>query len=443
MLAGTVAHIRENIIGIEDPVELADGRKRPAINFDNAATTPVLRPVMDEVNRQFRMYGSIGRGFSQKSDYSTDQYQAVRRKILRFFHAGEDEYTCIYVSNTTDGINKLASALIESPEDIVLTTRLEHHSNDLPWRERCRVFYAETDEAGRIRYDELERILQTHPVKYVTVTAASNVTGHITDIRKTAGLAHRYGAQIIVDGAQIVAHRPFSIVGHTEEENIDYFVFSGHKMYAPYGGGAVIGLKSAFNERMPKVYGGGTVLIVSDQAQYYAGQPERYEAGSPNYPGVIALGKALDVLAETGFDRIREHEQKLLKKMIRGLLHLGMQVYGDVDHLENRVGVVSFNDPKTNSYLLAKKLWEIGGIATRRGAFCAHPYVWRLMGIADDEVRDYKKCDDARTPGMIRVSFGIYNTEEEIDEFLKTLPEAIEAVRKDQLTNGVEAPAEF
>ena len=303
----TIDNIRDYIVGLEEPVTLADGTERPLINFDNAATTPALQPVMDEVNAKLQMYGSIGRGFSQKSNYSTDLYNSTRDKVLGFVGADPETYTCFYVNNTTDGLNKLASALITSEDDVVLATRMEHHSNDLSWRERCQMLYAEVDENGRVKYEDIEDLLQNNHVDYVAVTAASNVTGYVTDVHRIAKLAHQYGAKIIVDGAQIVAHRKFSMIGDTPEENIDFFVFSAHKMYSPYGGGAVVGLTSILNEHMPEFYGGGTVRIVADDWQTYKDAPASYEAGSPNYPGVIGMGKAIDILEEVGFDKISEH----------------------------------------------------------------------------------------------------------------------------------------
>ena len=210
----TIDNIRQYVAGVDEPVELADGTTRPQINFDNAATTPALIPVMEEVNQRLLMYGSIGRGFSQKSNLSTELYEETRNTVLSFVGLDpiEDyDYTCFYVNSTTDGLNKLASALITSPEDVVLSTRMEHHANDLSWRERCRVIYAEVDELGRVRYDEIERLLQENQVKLVAVTAASNVTGYVTDVHRIAKLAHQYGAMIVVDGAQIVAHRDFSM----------------------------------------------------------------------------------------------------------------------------------------------------------------------------------------------------------------------------------------
>ena len=428
----TIDNIRDYVIGVDEPIELLDGTMRPLINFDNAATTPALQPVADAVNEELKLYGSIGRGFSQKSNHSTDLYNSTRDKVLEFVGADPELYTCFYVNNTTDGLNKLASALIESEDDLVLVTRIEHHANDLSWRERCSVIWAEVDEQGRVDYDDLERLLTEHEgkVKYVSVTAASNVTGYVTDVHRVAKMAHAHGAKLVVDGAQIVAHRKFSMLGQTPEENVDFLVFSAHKMYSPYGGGAVVGLSEVLNEHMPEFYGGGIVNIVRDDSQTYKDAPASYEAGSPNYPGVVGLGKAIDVLQEVGFDAIEAHEKVLNRKLIDGLKKLdNVIIYGDTENLEDRVGVVTFNFSDLNSYALARVLSEQGGVATRRGAFCAHPYVWRLMGIPEEQLNEFEECTDVNTPGMIRISFGIYNTEEEVDRFLEMLPEMIETAK--------------
>ena len=427
----TIDNIRQYIVGVDEPVEMADGSSKVLINFDNAATTPSLKPVMDEVNAKLETYGSIGRGYSAKSNISTAIYEETRDKVLDFVNADHDKYTCVYVNNTTDGLNKLASALVTSKKDIVLSTRMEHHANDLSWRERCNVIYAEVDDQGRVKYDELEKMLSKNKVKYVAVTAASNVTGYVTDVHRVAKMAHEHGALIIVDGAQIVAHRAFSMKGATPEEDIDFLVFSAHKMYSPYGGGAIVGLTETLNKHMPTFYGGGIVDIVSDSNVIYKDAPELYEAGSPNYPGVVGLGKAIDVLKEVGFDSIQSHEQALVKRLIDGLSKMdNIIIYGDTNDISDRVGVVTFNFSDANTALVARKLSDWGA-ATRRGAFCAHPYVWRLMGIPDEEVESYAGCDSSKTPGMIRASFGIYNTEEEVDEFLKLVEKAHQEVIKD------------
>ena len=426
----TIDNIRKYVVGVDELVTLVDGSTQPAIAFDNAATTPALQPVLDEVAKALNMYGSIGRGFSQKSDYSTDFYNETRNKVIEFVGADPETYTCFYVNTTTDGLNKLASALVESENDIILATRAEHHANDLTWRERCKVIYAEVDELGRIKYDEIEDLLSKNKVKYVTVTAASNVTGYVTDVHRVAKMAHAHGAKIIVDGAQIVAHRKFSMLGDTPEENIDFMTFSAHKMYTPFGGGAVVGLTEVLNQHQPKFYGGGTVEVVGDDWVRYREPPAVYEAGSPNFLGVVGLAKAIDILQEVGFDAIQEHEKVLNRKLIDGLLKLDTAiVYGDTENIDDKVGVVSFNFSDTNTYVLARALADNYGIATRRGAFCAHPYVWRLMGFDDDTVKGFVECVDVNTGGMIRVSFGIYNTEEEVDKLLEILPQAIEEAK--------------
>ena len=426
----TLDNIRDYVVGIDEEMELENGSKKTVTNFDNAATTPALQPVADEVEEELKKYGSIGRGFSPKSDYSTDLYNSTKDKIIEFVGADPETYTVFYVNNTTDGLNKLASALIEKKSDVVLTTRMEHHSNDLPWRENGTVIYAEVDDQGRVMYDEIEKQLKNNKVKYVSVTAASNVTGYVTDVHRVAKLAHKYGAKIIVDGAQIVAHRKFSMLGETEDENIDFFVFSAHKMYSPYGGGAVVGLREALSGHMPKFYGGGTIHIVGDDWVEYADAPKSYEAGSPNYPGVIGLGKAIDILEEVGFDNIEAHEKALNQRLVDGLLKMdNVIVYGDSEDLSDRVGVISFNFSDCNSHLLAEQLSQQYAIATRRGAFCANPYVWRFYGLTDEQVRNFAECSDVNTPGMIRVSFGIYNTEEEVDYLLKVLPDAIKRAK--------------
>ena len=428
--AYTIDNIRNYVVGVDEPVELKDGTTRPLINFDNAATTPPLKPVMKAVDDEMNMYGSIGRGFSQKSNHSTDLYNDTRELVMDFVGADPNVYTCFYVNNTTDGLNKLASALVESEDDLVLATRIEHHANDLPWRERCKVVYAEVDEKGRIIYEDIEKLLTEYDgkIKYVCVTAASNVTGYVTDVHRVAKMAHEHGAKIIVDGAQIVAHRQFSMKGETPEEDIDFFVFSAHKMYSPYGGGAVVGPWEILNEHMPEFYGGGIVNIVRDYQQSYKYAPDSYEAGSPNYAGVVGLGEAIRVLQEIGFDDIEAHERALVKKLVDGLSKFdNIIIYGDYENLEDRVGVVTFNFTDLNSFVLARTLSEEFGVATRRGAFCAHPYVWRLMGISDEEAEGFENCVDVNTPGMIRISLGIYNTEEEVDQFLAMLPDAIEA----------------
>ena len=191
----TRAHhlIRTMILGLDALIELDNGNKVPAINLDNAATTPAFKVVAEEIYKDLLYYGSIGRGKGQKSAQSTEIYKNGYYIVKDFVGAQSDIYSVFYTNSTTDGMNKLASALIESPCDLVLTTRMEHHANDLPWRERAQTLHAEVDELGRLRIDDMEKILKKNQgnIKYVTVTAASNVTGYVNDVHRIAKLAHR------------------------------------------------------------------------------------------------------------------------------------------------------------------------------------------------------------------------------------------------------------
>jgi len=410
-----VNDIRKMIFGLDSLVKLDNGEYVPAINLDNAATTPPFKQVVKEVEQQLLCYGSIGRGKGQKSEHSTDVY-VKGRDIVKDFVGANDDYTVFYTHSTTDGLNKLASALIESPEDMVLTTRMEHHANDLPWRERAKVVYAETDQDGRLIMADIKRQLEEHQgaIKYVSVTAAANVTGYVNDVHAIAKLAHQHGAQIIVDGAQIVAHRAFNMLGETPEENIDFFVFSAHKMYSPFGGGAVVGLTHVLNQHMPQFYGGGMVKTVYDDSVIYLLAPDRYEAGSPNYPGVVGMLKAMEILKTVGFDYIKDHEQTLLRRTLEGLKKLpGVTLYGDNEKIADRVGIVVFNIEGLDNEVVADFLANHYGIAVRHAAFCAHPYVRRLT---ETEHQNLTSCQPPA--GMVRVSFGIYNDESDVDIFL-------------------------
>ena len=233
---------RELFSGIEAPIILDSGKQVVPINFDNAATTPPLKKVDEFIYENILMYGSVGRG-GHKSSYCTNAYEVSRQEVLSFFKLSYDSgYEVIYVKNTTEGMNVLANMLCDRNTQKVLTTRMEHHANDLPWRELSKPYYCEVDTDGKINLCELEEKLRRAQgtIKYVTITGASNVTGYINPIHKVARIAHGYGAKIIVDAAQLVAHREIDIKGSCEEEQIDALVFSGHKMYAPFGSGIIL-----------------------------------------------------------------------------------------------------------------------------------------------------------------------------------------------------------
>lgn len=414
--------IRDMILGLDTLVELDNKTKVPAINLDNAATTPPFKLVAQEIQSQMMYYSSIGRGIGQKSEHTNEIYTNGRDTVLDFVGADKENYTVFYVNSTTEGMNKLASALIDSPQDMVLTTRMEHHANDLPWRLRARTLYVDVDDKGRLIMEDFEITLRSFRgrIKYVAVTAASNVTGYVNDVHYIARIAHKYGARIIVDGAQIVAHRTFSMLGRSPEENIDFLVFSAHKMYSPYGGGAVVGLSEVLNKHVPQFYGGGMIETVTDQKVFFTETPDLYEAGSPNYPGVVGMVTAMKLLKRINFSYIEKHEQILLKAALTELRKIPeVTLYGDCDNFSDRVGILVFTVKGVDNGTVSRMLAGYSAIGVRDAAFCAHPYVRRLTN--EHQIRTDKDGSILPPTGMVRISFGIYNTVADVQSLVNTV----------------------
>jgi len=413
--------------GIDTEVELPNGQRVVPINFDNAATTPPLKKVDEFICENIMMYGSVGRG-GQKSAYCTHAYEISREEILNFFGVNvEDGYEVIYVKNTTEGINLLANVLCDRNRQKVLTTRMEHHANDLPWREYGNVFYCEVDQEGQLELEELEEklIRAKGSIEYVSVVGASNVTGYINPIHEIANLAHHYGARCIVDAAQLIAHRAIELKGSRKEEDIDALVFSGHKMYAPFGSGVVIVKREMIEGKRPFLLGGGTVEAVFDDDVYYKPLPYKDEAGTPNFLGAMSILAAMTVLKNIGYEQIETHEERLKRRFIKGLECLPhTMIYGNANNAK-RVGVVSFNIEGIYHKDMGTLLQDKRGIAVRTGCFCAQPYVARLLGVTNDERYEYMLDANAKPIGMVRASFGLYNTEEEVDEVLNYIEDII------------------
>jgi selenocysteine lyase/cysteine desulfurase len=417
-----VKSYRDLFEGIDKPIKISKGKRVIPINFDNGATTPPFKYVDKCVKDAIANYGSIGRGAGQKSQFCTELYENSRQEVLDFFNLKySKDYTVIYVKNTTEGLNLLADALIQNNEE-VLSTRMEHHANDLPWRAVTKVSYVGIDDFGRLNIDEIEEILKNNEkIKYVTVTGASNVTGFINPIHEIAKIAHKYGAKIIVDGAQLVAHKKINMLGLSYDESIDYLVFSGHKIYAPFGSGAIVGLKNNLENCDPLIKGGGAVDFVLDKEVYWLDPPSKFEAGTPNLLGVVALKSALKVLNDIGFNNIQQHESMLREYILKSMFNIpNITIYGDITN-KNTLGVIPFNANKIHHEEIAQKLADLKGIAVRNGCFCAQPYVKRLLGLSDDKIYQYIKNPNLLAPGMIRISFGLYNTKSEIDVFLNAL----------------------
>lgn len=429
-ISEALKNIRHSIIGINTKVSLLNGASRKYVYFDNAASTPPLREVMETINIFAPWYSSVHRGSGYKSKVATDAYEQARQIVLDFFGANKQDHVVIFGKNTTEAINKLSYRLALTPSDVVLVSAAEHHSNDLPWRRTAEVHHFQVDNQGQIVEKSLDELLRKFKgrVKLVAVTGGSNVTGYIPDIHRLAKKAHDAGAYILVDCAQLAAHRQINLRPLDKDDHLDFVAVSAHKMYAPFGTGALIGRRDVFEMGPPELCGGGTVKFVTENSVGWADLPDRDEAGTPNVVGAVAFARALSFLQKVGLENIANHEAQLVSYAIQKLKEIKrIDIYGDAspENVANRLGVIPFNVHGMPHGLVAAILGAEWGIGVRNGCFCAHPYIIRLLGLSPQEIASYgssaMKDNRSSLPGMVRVSFGLYNTNKEVDRLVDAL----------------------
>ena len=429
-MIATTLDLRDRIVGLDREVPLLDGRRVPYVNLDNAASTPALVDVARAVDEFMPFYSSVHRGTGFKSRLSTVAYDQAHAIIGRFVGADPQTNTVIFGKNTTEAINKLAWRLPLGPDAVVITTQLEHHSNDLPWRPRAHVVHVHVLPDGRLDEDDFDRQLARYAgrVALVAVSGASNVSGFIQPIHRLARKAHAAGALILVDAAQLAPHRRVDMRPDDDPEHLDFVALSAHKMYAPFGTGALIGPREIFLRQPPEYRGGGTVDIVTLDDVHWAGAPDRDEAGSPNVVGAVAMAVAARTLMEVGMEAIAAHEAELVAYTLERLGRLpGIHLYGETDpaRAAEKVGVIPFNVEGVSHFLVAAILGYEGGIGVRSGCFCAHPYVVHLLQLDETESarwRDHLLAGDkSDMPGMVRASFGCYNNTDDVDRLVEML----------------------
>jgi cysteine desulfurase / selenocysteine lyase len=425
--SNTLLDVRDQIVGINQHVPLLDGSTRQYINFDNAASTPALREVLDTINDFMNWYSSVHRGTGFKSRVATQAYDDARRITAEFVGANPIEHTVIFGKNTSEAINKLSYRFPLTKDDVVLVSLLEHHSNDLPWRAQAHVEHITADRFGRLDEDDFDRLLKQFAgrVKLVAISGASNVTGFLPDAHHIARKTHAAGAQIFVDCAQLAPHRTVNMLPLDDPEHFDYIAISSHKMYAPFGTGALIGRSDTFAQGEPEYRGGGTIEFVSVNSVHWAEPPDRDEAGSPNVVGAVALAAAIKAVKRIGMDTIAQHEAELTAYSLERLTKIPqLEIYGDLapKATQQRLGVIPFNIKGMSHFLASAVLGNEYGIGVRNGCFCAHPYLIHLMGsdLANIEA-EILSHNRAAMPGLIRISFGMYNTEHEVDVLIEAL----------------------
>lgn len=416
---------REYVVGVDTKIPISNGQFVTAINFDNAATTPPFVSSLQAVVNFAPWYSSIHRGTGYKSKYSSELYENSREIVADFVNADTDYYTVVYVKNTTEAINKLSFRLGCSNERcVVISSSMEHHSNDLPWRSKYYTDYIGIDSNGRLSLKDLEKKLSKYrgTVRLVTVTGASNVTGNTNPVHEIAAIAHSYKAKILVDGAQLIPHVGFDMKSPESEEHIDYLAFSAHKMYAPFGAGVLIAPKADLKKGAPDYKGGGTIDVVTRELVKWAEPPHKDEAGTPNLMGVMALVEAIRTLNGIGMKNIEKYELMLTEYCLNRLKTIpGIRLYGNAENCKKRLGIIPFNIKNIPHGVVAAALSDEAGIAVRSGCFCAQPYVQKLLNVSKEEMSRVIRKPGYPRPGMVRLSFGLYNSIQEIDELIRTL----------------------
>jgi selenocysteine lyase/cysteine desulfurase len=412
-----LAWLKPRLVGrnVLVPTEMG---KIPYTNLDNGASTPSFEPVWECFRQSLHI---------PESEYATLTREA-RKICLDFVGAPEKDFELVFISNTTEGLNtfaRLVSASLPSGKEmLILNSLIEHNSNELPWRHTpgLNLIRLEADEDGFIDTARLEELLKAHnsqgstgiPVRWVSISGASNVLGALNDLESISAVTHKYGAKLLVDAAQLIAHRSIDM----QTSGIDALVFSGHKVYAPYGSGALILRKTAFNLDQKMV-------------------SELKSSGEENVAGISGLAAVFSLLKRIGMDIVEEDERVLTLQLLDGLRNLpGVKVYGirDGNHpqMHRRSGVVTLELGDTPFNIASNRLAEVGGVGVRSGCFCSHLLVKRLLKVGAFRARlvDFgftflSRFTKLVMPGLVRISIGLENTPEEIRHCLETVRKVI------------------
>jgi selenocysteine lyase/cysteine desulfurase len=412
--------LRSTLVGRTRPVPTINGL-RPYINLDNSASMPTFAPIWQTVRRVWRQPETVHQAVITE----------VKTIIARFLHAPVADYDIIFSANTTEALNLAASGIAaeSNVEPVVLNTLLEHNSNELPWRylPGLTLHRLPVNSAGFINHvmveDQLRayNITQKHGEKRITwvaVSGSSNVLGTCNDLPALARLVHQYGARLLVDGAQLVAHRPFDMLG----SGIDALAFSGHKAYAPFGSGALIVRRGLLHWPMNDLN-------------------EARASGEENVTGIAALGKSLILLERIGMQVVEAAERELICRLITGLSVLpNVEIFGLHDPVDPnfiaRGSAVSFSVRKIPHNLVAQELAEMGGVGVRCGCFCAHLLVKELLHIhplracaADLGLMLAPHFIAPLLPGLVRFSVGLENDPADIESCLQTMQRIVNSPR--------------
>lgn len=377
------------------------------VYLDNGATTQKPRQVIHALDDYYRHYNSnVHRGVHYLSQKATDAMEVARHSIARFINAAHD-HEIIFTRGTTESINLLAYAFckkyMQSGDEVIIST-MEHHSNIVPWQIACEdrggVLKAiPIDENGELMLDELPKMI-SNKTKIIALTWVSNTLGTVNDVRRIVDIAHQHRIPVMLDAAQAVQHLPVDV----QQLDVDFLVFSGHKIYGPTGIGVLYGKESFLNELPPYNGGGSMIKTVTIEHSTYADLPHKFEAGTPHIAGAIGLGAAIQYVQDIGIENIYRYEHALITYAADVLSKIeGMRFIGNPGR---RSGAISFLVDNIHPFDLGELL-DKQGIAVRTGHHCCAPIM-----------------DRYEIPGTVRVSFGIYNTREEVDKLAQAITKA-------------------
>lgn len=376
---------------------------KPLIYLDTAATSQTPRCVVRRIEEMYyAKKANVHRGVHLLSQEATACQEQTREKVRRFLNAASTE-EIIFTRGTTESINLVASSFGEklcNGDEIILTV-MEHHSNIVPWqllqqRKRIRLRIVPIDEKGQLNLD-IYRDMFTENTRMVAVCHVSNVLGTVNPVKEMIAEAHRHGVPVLVDGAQSAPHLRVDV----RDMDADFFVCSAHKMYGPTGVGVLYGKKHLLESMTPYQGGGEMIGHVSFEKTTFADLPYKFEAGTPDFVGIAAFGEAIDYMENVGLENISAWERRLLSRAEEGLRTIPeMKIYGEASE---KSGVVSFLAGNIHHYDMGMLLDQLG-VAVRTGHHCAQPLMTHF-GVE----------------GMVRASFGVYNTEDEVDRFVEAV----------------------
>ncbi len=400
------------------------------VRLNNAATTPPFAETVAEVTEFLQTYGALHRGAGPYADKTSHAVAQAIQTIKDFLHV-DAEQELLFTHNTSCAINVFARMLCLSKGDVVITSSIEHTSNNLPWRYNtdAEIVEVRTNASGALDMAHCEQLARQYygRLKLIAITGASNLTGYIPDLRRLSDIAHRNDALLFIDAAQLAPHRRINM----QRDGIDALAFSAHKVYAPFGIG-VLALPKNLLHQPPVDPAGGSIDMLSSYNLVWSPAEERHQSGTWNATGIIALAKSCDILTQN-FTAIQEHEKKLVRytaEALRAIPEITLYVDSQKSIAEDRIGTFAFNLSGYHHALVSAILDHEYHIETRAGTICNHRLVRRWLNISDSEQEmieeKMKHGDRLASYGIVRASIGCHNTQQDIDALTNALKNIIQ-----------------